>query len=184
LKKEGTDVDVNLLIKGIKTALAGKKTAIADRDMQQILGTYQNELRQHAKMTRQQATVDNKKKGDAYLAENKTKTGVVELPSGIQYKILKEGQGNKPAESDMVQVNYRGTLINGTEFDLTEPGHPAKLKVSALIPGWKQALTLMPIGSKWQIVIPSALAYGERGVGGDIGPNEVLVFEVELLSIN
>jgi FKBP-type peptidyl-prolyl cis-trans isomerase FklB len=105
------------------------------------------------------------------------------LPSGVLYKVIKEGDGRKPQETDTVEVNYRGALINGTEFDAVEPGHPASLKVSQLIPGWKQALNVMPVGSKWQVVIPSQLAYGERGVGNDIGPNEVLVFDLELLAI-
>ena len=183
LKKEGTDVDTDILIKAIKAGLAGKKLAMPDREIQQVLGAYQNELRQHAKMTRQQASIDNKKKGDAYLADNKAKKGVVELPTGVQYKILKEGKGKKPSEFDMVQVYYRGTLIDGTEFDSTDPNKPAKLKVSALIAGWKQVLTLMSVGSKWQIAIPSQLAYGDRGMGSDIGPNEVLLFDVELVGV-
>ncbi len=105
------------------------------------------------------------------------------LPSGVQYKILKAGDGKKPIESDLVEVHYRGTLLDGTEFDGTEAGLPATLKVSALIVGWKEALKLMPAGSKWQIFIPPQFAYGERGVGSDIGPNETLVFELELLAI-
>jgi FKBP-type peptidyl-prolyl cis-trans isomerase FklB len=129
------------------------------------------------------ALEDNKKKGEVFLAENKTKEGVVVLPSGVQYKILKAGNGKKPIDSDVVQVYYRGTLLDGSEFDATEPGQPADLKASSLIAGWKEALRLMPAGSKWQIFVPSQLAYGERGVGSDIGPNETLVFEVELLAV-
>jgi FKBP-type peptidyl-prolyl cis-trans isomerase FklB len=124
-----------------------------------------------------------KLKGDAYLVDYKKQNGVQVSPGGILYKVLKEGSGRKPAESDMVEVNYRGALINGKEFDATEPGKPATLKVAALIPGWKQALSMMPVGSKWQIVIPPSLGYGERGVGNDIGPNEVLVFDLELVAI-
>ncbi len=127
--------------------------------------------------------VTTRKKAMLILEEYKAQKGVLALPSGVLYKVIKEGDGKKPLESDMVEVNYRGTLINGKEFDATEPGHPANLKVSALIAGWKQALSMMPVGSKWHIVIPSALAYGERGVGNDIGPNEVLVFDVELVAI-
>jgi FKBP-type peptidyl-prolyl cis-trans isomerase FklB len=147
------------------------------------MADYQTQLRQRATVKKQQAQSDNKKKGEAFLAEYKTQTGVLALPSGILYKIIKEGDGKKPLESDIVEVNYRGTTINGTEFDATEPGHPANLKVSSLITGWKQALSMMPTGSKWHIVVPSQLAYGERGVGNDIGPNEVLVFDLELVAI-
>jgi FKBP-type peptidyl-prolyl cis-trans isomerase FklB len=182
-KKDGTEVDLDLMIKGFKTGIAGEKPMIADKEIQQIMGSYQMELRKQIMAKNQLALQENRKKGDAFLAENKSKKGVVTTDSGIQYKIIKKGSGKKPIESDMVEVNYRGTLIDGKEFDATEAGKPATLKISALIPGWKQALTMMPTGSKWQIVIPSALGYGERGVGNDIGPNEVLVFEVELLGI-
>lgn len=183
LKKESTNIDVNVLIKGLKASLVGDKLVMTDQDIRQVMNDYQTQMRQHAAVTKQQAIVENKQKGDAFLAAYKIKDGVQALPSGVLYKILKEGSGRKPLDSDMVEVYYRGSLINGAEFDATESGHPATLKASALIAGWKQALSMMPVGSKWQIVIPSQLAYGERGVGGDIGPNEVLVFDVELLAI-
>jgi len=184
IKKEGTDVDINFLVKGLKSSYAGEHLLLSDKEWNSVLSAYMTEMRQHAKLSRQQATETNKKKGDAFLAENKTKKDVVVLPSGVQYKILQQGNGNKPDEFSMVQVNYRGALTDGTVFDETEPGHPANFKLSALIAGWKEALKLMPTGSKWQIVVPSALAYGERGAGNDIGPNEVLVFDVELVGIN
>jgi FKBP-type peptidyl-prolyl cis-trans isomerase FklB len=183
LKTESTDIDINLLIEGLKTSFANEKVLMSDKDIRQMMNDYQVQMRQRATQKRQQSVIDNKKLGEAYLAEFKTQKDVLALPNGVLYKIIKEGAGNKPLESSMVEVNYRGSLINGAEFDATEPGHPANLKVSALIPGWKQALTAMSIGSKWHIVIPAALAYGERGVGNDIGPNEVLVFDVELLAI-
>jgi len=182
-KKEGTDVDLNLLIKGLKNGLAGEKLLLPEKDLRKVMNAYQNEMRQHAMANKQQAMEVNKKKGEAFLAENKAKKDIVVLANGIQYKIIKAGSGKKPTDSDMVTVNYRGALLDGTEFDATEPDHPANLKVAALIIGWKEALKLMPTGSKWQIFIPSQLAYGERGVGGDIGPNETLVFDVELLAI-
>jgi FKBP-type peptidyl-prolyl cis-trans isomerase FklB len=182
-KSDGTEVDMGLLIQGLKDSLTGDKLLIQEKDMRQVMNDYQTQLRQKMTFKRQQSVLDNKKKGDAYLAEFKAQPGVLSSPSGVLYKIIKEGTGRKPAESDLVEVNYRGTLINGTEFDATEPGKPAKLKVSALIPGWKQALSMMPVGSNWHIVIPAVLAYGERGVGNDIGPNEVLVFDLELLAI-
>lgn len=183
LRAEKTDIDLNMLIKGLKTSLAGEKVLLSDQEIRQVMGDYQKELRKHAMLSKQQAAGENRKNGEAYLAEYKTQKGVQTLPNGILYKVIREGTGKKPAESDIVEVNYRGALINGREFDATRPGEPANLKLSSLIAGWKQALSVMPVGSRWQIVIPSELAYGERGVGGDIGPNEVLVFEVELLSI-
>jgi FKBP-type peptidyl-prolyl cis-trans isomerase FklB len=183
LKKDSTNIDLNLLIRGLKSSMAGEKTLLSDKEIRQVMNDYGAQMRQHAMAVKQKSAIDNKKNGDAYLADYKSKVGVLELPSGILYKVIKAGSGVKPAETDTVEVNYRGTLINGTEFDATAPDHPASLKVSALIPGWKQALSAMQAGSKWQIVIPSQLAYGERGVGNDIGPNEVLVFDVELISV-
>jgi FKBP-type peptidyl-prolyl cis-trans isomerase len=126
----------------------------------------------------------NKKTGETFLAENKTKEGVKILPSGLQYKILKQGSGVQPQDADTVEVNYRGTLIDGTEFDSSyKRGQPLSFPVDGIIPGWKEALKLMPVGSKWQLFIPSSLAYGEKGAGGEIGPNATLIFEVELLAI-
>ena len=183
LKREDTDVDLNYLIQGLKSSLAGEHLLLSDKEWRGVLNSYQSEISLHAKVTRQQAMEVNKKKADAFLSENKTKEGVVVLPSGVQYKIIKAGDGSKPVDSSMVQVNYRGTRIDGMEFDATEPDHPAKFKLSALIAGWKEALKLMPTGSKWQIVIPPQLAYGERGAGSDIGPNEALIFEVALMAI-
>jgi FKBP-type peptidyl-prolyl cis-trans isomerase FklB len=182
-KKQGTEVDLDILIKGLKSALAGEKLLLPEKELQKVMNKYQGEVRQKALLNKRLALEDNKKKGLAFLAENKTKEGVITLPSGVQYRIIKAGNGNKPVDSDVVKVFYRGTLLDATEFDATEADKPVDLKVSALIAGWKEALTLMPTGSKWQIFIPSQLAYGERGVGSDIGPNETLVFEVELLAI-
>jgi FKBP-type peptidyl-prolyl cis-trans isomerase FklB len=126
----------------------------------------------------------NKAEGEAFLAENKKKEGVKTTPSGLQYKVIKPGKGKKPKSSDTVTVNYRGTLIDGTEFDSSyKRGQPATFQVSGVIPGWTEALQLMEEGAKWQLFIPSNLAYGERGAGGVIGPNATLIFEVELISI-
>jgi FKBP-type peptidyl-prolyl cis-trans isomerase len=131
-----------------------------------------------------QAGETNKKEGQEFLIANKTKEGVVTLPSGLQYKILTEGTGPKPTAAESVSCNYRGTLINGKEFDSSyKRGQPATFPVNGVIKGWTEALQLMPVGSKWQLFIPSELAYGERGAGADIGPGSTLIFEVELLSI-
>jgi FKBP-type peptidyl-prolyl cis-trans isomerase FklB len=134
--------------------------------------------------TRQYLAEKNMKEGETFLAENKTREGVVALESGLQYKILKSGDGEKPAAGDTVVCNYRGTLINGTEFDSSyKRGKPATFAVNRVIKGWTEALQLMPVGSKWQLFIPPNLAYGARGAGNLIGPNATLIFEVELIAI-
>lgn len=183
LKVEGSDIDLNVLIEGLKTSFSGGKSLLSEPEIRKVMNDYQTQLRQRAIIKKQQATTDNKKKGDTFLAQFKAEKGVLSLPEGVLYKVVKEGNGPKPTENDVVEVNYRGALIDGTQFDATEPGHPASLKVASLIPGWKQALSVMPVGSKWHIVVPPQLAYGERGVGNDIGPNEVLVFDLELIAI-
>ncbi|HEY7160344.1 MAG TPA: FKBP-type peptidyl-prolyl cis-trans isomerase, partial [Acidobacteriota bacterium] len=127
---------------------------------------------------------DNKKKGDAFLAENKTKEGVVTTASGLQYKVLRPGKGPKPKLEDTVTTHYRGTLLDGTEFDSSyKRNEPVSFQLKGVIPGWTEALQLMETGAKWQIFIPADLAYGPKGAGGVIGPNETLIFEVELISI-
>jgi FKBP-type peptidyl-prolyl cis-trans isomerase FklB len=131
-----------------------------------------------------EAGAANRKEGESFLADNKSKDGVKTLPDGLQYKVLTEGNGPKPASTDTVTVNYRGTLINGKEFDSSyKRGQPASFPVTGVIKGWTEALQLMPVGSKWQLFIPPDLAYGDRGAGADIGPGDTLIFEVELLSI-
>src|SRR5208337_625691 len=160
------------------------KTLLTDDEAKSAMMTLQNDLRQKQEAKAQQAGQTNKTEGEAFLAANKTKEGVVTLPSGLQYKILKEGTGPKPTASDTVSCNYRGTLTNGKEFDSsTKHGGPASFPVSGVIKGWTEALQLMPVGSKWQLFIPADLAYGDRGAGPDIAPGSTLVFEIELLSI-
>lgn len=182
-KKQETDVDVDWVVQGMKDGLSGKRLLIPERELHKILNRYQMEVRQRVLANRRMAMVENLKKADAYLLANKGKEGVVVLPSGVQYRVVQAGTGNKPTESDSIVCHYRGTLLDGDEFDGTDPGQPATLKMAALIQGWKEALKLMPVGSKWEIAVPPKMAYGERGVGADIGPNELLLFEVELLAI-
>ncbi len=182
-KRQGIQVDVDLVIKGLKDGLSGEKLLMPEEDLRNILIAFQSELGRRQAQAKMMAAADNKKKGEAFLAENKTKKGVVTLPSGLQYKILKAGDGKKPTEADTVECHYRGTLINGTELDKSEAGKPTTFKVTGVIPGWREALQLMPVGSKWQLFIPPHLAYGERGADGRIGPNATLIFEVELLAI-
>ncbi len=184
LHKQSVDVDPSIVAQGLRAALAGGKTLLTQEEAQAALMEVQNELRKKQQEKMQVAGEANRKEGEAFLASNKAKEGVVTLPSGLEYKILKEGNGPKPTASDSVVCNYRGTLINGTEFDSSyKSGQPATFPVNGVIKGWTEALQLMPVGSKWQLFVPSSLAYAERGAGGDIGPNATLIFEVELLSI-
>jgi FKBP-type peptidyl-prolyl cis-trans isomerase FklB len=190
LQKQSVPVDPAILARGLKDGLAGGKTLLTDDEAQAALKAVQDDLRakQQAKMQEaaeasKQVAEANKKEGEAFLAGNKAKDGVVTLPSGLQYKILKEGTGPKPTPTDSVSCNYQGTLINGTEFDSSyKRGQPATFPVTGVIKGWTEALQLMPVGSKWQLFIPSDLAYGDPGRPG-IAPGSTLIFEVELLSI-
>ncbi len=180
LHLQSVEVNPDMLAQGMKDALAGGATRLTTEEAQAALTEVQTDL--HKKQ--QAKTEANKTEGEAFLAANKAKEGVVTLPSGLQYKILQAGTGPKPAASDSVVCNYRGTLIDGTEFDSSyKRGQPTTFPVSGVIKGWTEALQLMPVGSKWQLFVPSDLAYGARGAGANIGPNSTLIFEVELLSI-
>jgi FKBP-type peptidyl-prolyl cis-trans isomerase FklB len=184
LRKQSVDFDPNMVAQGLKTSLAGGKTLMTQEEAQALLKEVQTEMLKKQQDKMQVVGEANKKEGEAFLAANKGKEGVVTLPSGLQYKVLKEGNGPKPAATDTVVCNYRGTLINGTEFDSSyKRGEPATFPVNGVIKGWTEALQLMPVGSKWQLFIPSSMAYAERGAGADIGPNATLIFEVELMSI-
>ena len=178
LKQDDLDVDPAIVLRAMKDALAGNKPLLTDPEAQTAITTMQAEKRAALGAA-------NKTAGEAFLAANKPKEGVVTTASGLQYKILKQGDGPKPTAQDTATCNYRGTLINDTEFDSSyKRGQPLTINVSGVIKGWTEALQLMPVGSKWQLFIPSDLAYGERGGGrGTIGPNAMLIFEVELLSI-
>jgi FKBP-type peptidyl-prolyl cis-trans isomerase len=183
-KKQGVEIDTELLLRGLKDGYAGK-VQMSDKDVRRIMVAFQNDMRQRLTLSRRQAADDNRTRGTEFLGNNKNKQGVVALPSGLQYKVIDAGttNGRHPTEGDLIEVNYRGTTLSGVEFDATEPGKPATLKVGGLISGWREALKQMPVGAKWQIFIPPQLAYGERGAGSDIGPNETLIFEVELVAI-
>ncbi len=184
LHKQSVPVDPAILARGLKDALAGGKTLLTDDEAQAAIMGVQNDMRKKQQEKMQEAGTANKKEGETFLAANKGKEGVVTLPSGLQYKIVKAGTGPKPTSSDTVVCNYKGTLINGTEFDSSyKRGQPATFPVSGVIKGWTEALQLMPVGSKWQLFIPSDLAYGERGPSPEIGPDATLIFEVELISI-
>ena len=185
MNKNSMDVDPAIVARGIKDALAGGKTLLTDDEAKAVMTTFQTEMRKKVEDKMQETAATNKKEGDAFLAANKGKEGVVTLPSGLQYKILTQGTGPKPTAQDTVECNYKGTLIDGTEFDSSAKhgGKPATFPVGGVIKGWTEALQLMPVGSKWQLYIPSDLAYGQRGAGGVIGPNATLIFDIELISI-
>ncbi len=182
-RQQGLDVeliDVDKLRLGMKDALAGLDSRLTDDEIETIMTAFQQQM-----MDRQDSRrVENKRKGEEFLAQNAREAGVTVLPSGLQYRVIEEGTGEIPGETSVVKVHYTGTLIDGTVFDSSvERGQPATFPVNGVIAGWTEALQLMPVGSKWKLFIPSDLAYGEHGAGGDIGPNATLIFDVELLSI-
>ncbi len=183
LTRDSIDVEPKFVLQGIQDALGNGKLQLTDEQIKTVMTGLQAQVQQKQEAKRLAAEATNKKAGAAFLAANASKPGVVTTPSGLQYKVLTAGSGPKPAATDSVVCNYRGTLIDGTEFDSSyKRGQPATFPVGRVIKGWTEALQLMPVGSKWQLVIPSDLAYGDRGQG-PIGPNSTLVFEVELMSI-
>jgi FKBP-type peptidyl-prolyl cis-trans isomerase len=184
LKRQGVEkVNPDLVAKGLKDELAGGKMLMSDEELKNALTGFQTELKQKLAKVQMAAAEKNKKAGEAFLAENKKKKGVVTLKSGLQYKIITAGKGQKPKDTDTVEVNYKGTFIDGKEFDSSKPGNPIALQVKQVIRAWQEALQLMPVGSKWQLFVPPELAYGAQGAGGKIGPNTSLIFEVELVAI-
>lgn len=173
VKTVGVELDNDVVVKGMKDTLAGGATSLTSNEVHEILTALPAKI--GAKKARE---------GEDFLAKNKADPGVVTLTNGLQYKIITAGAGPIPKLTDTVTVNYRGTLINGDEFDASPPGKPISFPLVGVIPGWTQILQLMPTGSKWKVFIPSNLAYGERGAGGKIGPNSALIFDIELVSIN
>jgi FKBP-type peptidyl-prolyl cis-trans isomerase FklB len=184
LKTQSIDVDPSILAQGMRDILDSNKTLITEEESQNLHMTLQRSMMaKHEEMMKSQGET-NRKEGEAFLAENKTKPGVVTLPDGLQYKVDKMGTGKKPDSTSTVSVNYIGKLINGTEFDNSyKRGQPAEFPVKGVIRGWTEALQLMPVGSKWTLYIPSELAYGDRGAGQAVPPGSTLIFDVELLSI-
>jgi len=183
-KMQGVDVDLELVTRGLKDAYTGSQSLLTDEEMQEVLTNFKKEFIAKQQELAKQQGEKNKREGGIFLETNKKKEGVQTLPSGLQYKVLKAGAGKKPTATDTVTVHYRGTLIDGKEFDSSyRRGKPATFPVNGVIPGWTEALPLMEEGAKWELFIPSNLAYGERGAGRDIGPNATLIFEVELISI-
>ena len=184
LRKQSIDIDPAILSRGLRDAFSNGKTALTEDEARTVLTQLQNDMRKKQQETAQQAGAANKSQGAAFLEANKAKEGVVTLPSGLQYKVLQEGTGATPVATDQVVCNYRGTLLDGTEFDSSyKRGQPATFPVNRVIKGWTEALQLMPVGSKWQIFVPAELAYGDSGAGPQIGPGATLIFEIELISI-
>lgn len=184
LKSQEVPANPDVVMKGIRDGLSGAQPAMTDEEMQTAMNTFQQQM-----MAKQQARMQaegqkNQKAADEFLTTNKAKKGVVTTASGLQYEVVKEGTGATPKATDQVTVHYTGTLLDGTKFDSSvDRGQPATFPVNQVIPGWTEALQLMKVGGKYKLYVPPALGYGERGAGGEIGPNSLLVFDVELLSI-
>lgn len=184
LKVQSIDVDHDVLSRGLKDALTGSKSRLTEEEIQETMINFKKEMQVKQASRMKELGEKNKKIGEAFLAKNGKREGVTTLPSGLQYEVMKEGDGKTPKSTDTVSVHYRGTLIDGNEFDSSfKRGQPASFPVGGVIRGWTEALQLMKTGAKWKLFIPSDLAYGERGAGGSIEPNETLIFEVELLAI-
>jgi FKBP-type peptidyl-prolyl cis-trans isomerase FklB len=185
MKRDSIKINADALLRGILDAsLDSSGRLMTEAQIQETMTAFQQEMQKKQQESARVAGEKNRGEGDAYLANNAKKPGVVTLPSGLQYRIITQGTGKKPLATSTVSTHYVGRLINGTEFDSSvKRGQPATFPCNGVIKGWTEALLLMPVGSKWELVIPPALAYGEAGAGGVIPPNAVLVFEVELLSI-
>lgn len=187
MKKQSLDIEPDILGRGIKDGFSGNTPLLTEKEVRETLMSFQKEMMAKQGERMKALAEKNKKEGDAFLSENKKKERVKTLPSGLQYKVINGGggSGKSPKATDTVTVNYMGTLIDGTEFDSSyKRGQPVSFPVNGIIAGWAEALQLMKTGAKWQLFIPSALAYGEQGKGPLIGPNTVLIFEVELISIS
>ncbi|KTD06791.1 FKBP-type peptidyl-prolyl cis-trans isomerase [Legionella jamestowniensis] len=183
-KKQGIDINPAAMAKGLQDGMTGGQLLLTEQQMKDVLNKFQKDLMAKRNAEFNKKAEENKAKGEAFLNQNKAKDGVVTLPSGLQYKVLQKGDGAKPAKEDTVTVEYTGKLVDGQVFDSTErTGKPATFKVSQVIPGWTEALQLMPAGSTWEVYVPADLAYGPRSVGGPIGPNETLIFKIHLISV-
>lgn len=183
--KHQVTVDPKSFVEGLRAGVGGHKPAMTEDEIKQTLATFQQQVAKKMQAEQAQTAEKNLKAGEDFLTKNKSETGVVTTDSGLQYKVIKEGSGPKPAATDTVTVEYTGKLLDGKVFDSTKKhGQPATFPVNGVIKGWQEALQLMPVGSTWELFIPADLAYGKRGAGQLIGPNETLVFTVHLLSIN
>lgn len=183
-KAQKMDIDPTVLLEGLKDSMDGKELRLTEEEMVSEIQSFQQEMQAKMAAEMEQAASQNIEQGKAFLEENAKKEGVVVTESGLQYMVIEPGEGDSPAANDVATVHYRGTLIDGKQFDSSyDRGQPATFPVGGVIAGWTEALQLMKPGAKWQLFIPSELAYGERGAGQDIGPNSVLLFDVELISV-
>jgi FKBP-type peptidyl-prolyl cis-trans isomerase len=182
-KKNGLEFDPALVIQGMNDGLSGERPLLTEKEFRKVMGDFQNAVRQRMVANRQAQTFENRKRATLFLEENKGKEGVNLMANGIQYKVLKAGTGPKPADADSVVFQYRGSLLDGTQFDGTDLGKPGTAKLVDLLNGFRAVVRQMPVGSHWLAWIPPHLGYGDRGVGNDVGPNELLVFDVELLGV-
>lgn len=178
------EVDLKVLMRGIEVGLSGQEPAITEEEAMAVQQAFSERLQSKRAAEMQEMAQKNRAEGEAFLAQNKSKRGVTTTESGLQYQVVTQGTGPRPAATDTVRVHYTGTLLDGTKFDSSvDRGQPAQFALNAVIPGWTEGLQLMPVGSKYTLWLPSELAYGDRGTPGPIGPNATLVFEVELLEI-
>ncbi len=183
-KQQGLDIDTNTLLKGVEDALKGANPLLTQEQIREVMTNLQKNMMAKKQQADAEASGKNKTAGEMFLAENKKKKGVVTLPSGLQYEIIRKGTGATPKATDTVVTNYEGTLIDGKVFDSSyKRGKPATFPVNGVIKGWTEALQLMKTGAKWKLYIPSELAYGSRSAGPVIGPNSTLIFDIELLEI-
>jgi len=184
LVNQGIEVDPDVVVQGLRDALAGRKPAIGETELRRVVRDFRAEARRARARSRSLGAEANFEAGQAFLSENARRDGVVTLPSGLQYRVLEQGIGPTPADTDTVQVNYRGRLLDGTEFDSSfRDGEPATFVVKASLPGWRQALLSMPVGSRWELYLPPRLAYGRLGTGLGVGPEATVIFDLELLAI-
>ncbi|KAA5543506.1 FKBP-type peptidyl-prolyl cis-trans isomerase [Adhaeribacter rhizoryzae] len=184
-QKQGLEINPDIFIQGMKEAMSGTKSELNQDEVQEAMMELQQLMQSRQASTHSREGEINQQEGEAFLAENKNREGVVTLPSGLQYMVLREGTGKTPGRTDKVTTHYHGTLIDGTVFDSSyERGQPATFPVNGVISGWTEALMQMQEGAKWRLFLPSNLAYGAQGAGDDIGPNATLIFDVELLSVN
>ncbi len=182
-KKGDVPLDPDMVMRGMKDGLAGDRPQLSEKEFRKVIGEFQLQMRQRVAANTRVLIADNRKKAEEFLLANKSREGVQSLPGGLQYKVLQAGQGALPLDSDAVQINYRGALLDGTQFDGTEPGKPGTTKLYDLFNGLRAGIKHMNVGSHWTLWIPPQMAYGERGVGSDIGPNELLVYDIELAGI-